>query len=165
MLAHGAFAFPGQGPDFLVAEPLQQGKPSKYWALAVLLNALLFGSAFLAVQTGNKDEDRVEKILASEDPLETHEEKAEFFLKLAGAALALAALGFAPGALGLTGRVLGASASLILLAAGMQVGHSGGQLVYQHGAATAFTMDRAAGSEGGADPARRDRKGGDKDED
>lgn len=122
----------------------------KYWAGAVLVNTLLLGSSFLAVQTGEGDEERVEKALASESPLETHEEMGEIFLKVTGVSLAFMALGLAPGAFGISGKVLGSLASLAILALGMQVGHSGGSLVYKHGAASAFTAGLGSQGNSGA---------------
>ncbi|HLP41379.1 MAG TPA: hypothetical protein VK465_07725 [Fibrobacteria bacterium] len=56
------------------------GAMRKFWSAVVILQVLRFGSAFLAVQSGGRDEERVEKVLASESPLESHEEKAEVFL-------------------------------------------------------------------------------------
>lgn len=131
----------------------------KYWAAAVLINTLLLGSSFLAVQTGERDEEMVEKALASESPLETHEEMGEFFLKMTGVSLAVMALGLAPGVFGISGKVLGGLASVAILALGMQVGHSGGSLVYKHGAATAFTANPGSGGiSGAAAPAESSRR-------
>ena len=131
------------------------GKGRKYWAAIVALQALLAVSSFLAVQAGEKDEERVEKVLASEDPLESHAEKGEVFMKTAGAGLLITALGLAPGLLGLAGRVGGGIATVVILVLGIQVGHSGGQLVYKHGAAAAFiaggagsVADKAPGEAG-----------------
>lgn len=119
------------------------GAVRKFWAAVLIVQGLLFGSAFLAVQTGEKDEHRVEKVLVSESPLEHHEEKAEVFLWLSGAGIPLAALGLAPGFLGLSGQFLAGLASLAILFAGIQTGHTGGELLYRHGAAAAFVGDKA----------------------
>lgn len=110
----------------------------KAWLAVTLFHALLFASGFAAVQTGEEDEEQVEKVLATEDPLETHEEKGELLLKVTGASLLATALGLAPGLLGLSGRVLGSLASLSILFLAVQAGHTGGKLVYQYGAAAAF---------------------------
>jgi uncharacterized membrane protein len=116
----------------------------KAWVAVTVFHALLLASTFAAVQTGEEDEERVEKALASEDPLETHEEKGEFLLKVTGASLLVTALGLAPGMLGLAGKALGSLASLSILFLAIQTGHSGGKLVYQHGAAAAFATPSAA---------------------
>lgn len=124
----------------------------QYWAIIVVLQAFLAGSSFLAMQAGEKDEERVEKVLASEAPLETHEENGELFMKATAIGLVVSALGLASGPLGFWGRIAGGGASLIILLLGIQVGHSGGQLVYKHGAAAAFTATGATSGTGAGNP-------------
>ncbi|HLP41384.1 MAG TPA: hypothetical protein VK465_07750 [Fibrobacteria bacterium] len=141
------------------------GAMRKFWSAVVILQVLLFGSAFLAVQSGGRDEERVEKVLVSESPLESHEEKAEVFLWISGAAIPLAALGLAPGILGLSGQALAGLASLAILFAGFQAGHTGGQLVYQHGAAAAYVGDKTQGSVGQASQSESGRSKTDDDDD
>jgi uncharacterized membrane protein len=131
-----------------LAAGFRYDKRRKYWAAVLIVNALLFGSSLLAVRTGERDEDKVEKVLASEAPLETHEENAGLFVKSTGAALAVSAMGLLPGAFGMSGRIIGGLASIALLFLGFQVGHSGGKLVYAHGATAAFTTGQAAGADG-----------------
>jgi uncharacterized membrane protein len=89
--------------------------PARSWAAVVLLQAMLVGSTWLAVETGEDQEERVERVVA-ERYIKTHEEAAERFLALTG----------------------GVVAALAILAAGVAVGHSGGALVYEHGAANAY---------------------------
>ena len=146
------------------------GTPRRYWPAVLVLHALLLASAYVAVRTGEKEEDKVEMALASEDPLESHEEKAELFLKVAGAALAASALGMAPGALGLAGRAMAGAGALAVLLLGIQVGHSGGALVYQHGAGAAYAGEapdaRGSGaSAAGPSQANHDEPGRDRDHD
>jgi uncharacterized membrane protein len=152
-----------------LAYGLRVGAARKAWSAVAALHVLLVLSSVVAVWTGQGDEERVERVLASEAPLETHEEAGEFFLKAAGVALLATALGLAPGALGLAGRGLGSLGALGLLALGIQVGHSGGRLVYAHGAASAHVRTASAGdaeaaarAEGGSgrDDAAREREGG-----
>jgi uncharacterized membrane protein len=119
----------------------RQDKGRKFWVGVVLLNILLVGSSFVAVQTGEKDEEKVEEVLISEAPLESHAEKAELFLKITAAVLFVTALGLVPGAMGLYARGIGSLASLVLVFLVIQVGHSGGQLVYKHGATAAFVAN------------------------
>jgi uncharacterized membrane protein len=99
--------------------------------------ALLAGSSWLAVETGEQQEERVEAVV-NEAALETHQERASFFLYLAAGALVLTAAGLANGRVGQAGRVAGTVAALALLPAGYLVGHSGGELVYRYGAAQAY---------------------------
>ncbi len=117
----------------------------KPWLAVTVLQVLLCASSFAAVQTGEEDEERVEKVLVSEDPLETHEHKGELLFKVTGGTLLVTALGLAGGWLGLSGKVLGSLASLVVLVLAVQTGHTGGKLVYQHGAASAFANPPASG--------------------
>lgn len=118
------------------------------WAFPLALAAGLTASAWVAVKTGEAQEERVEDTLASEAPLHGHEEAAERFLLLSGVLLLVAGAGMAGGRAGRTGRALATAGAFGLVVAGAQVGHSGGQLVYRHGAAAAY-----AGAPGAGDPA------------
>jgi hypothetical protein len=90
--------------------------------------------------------------VVSERALHTHEEAAERFLVLSGVLLLVAAAGMAAGNLGRAGRIVSTAGAFGLVAAGIQVGHSGGELVYRHGAASAYTHGGA-----GSAPASRSR--------
>jgi len=128
---------------------IRRGAPVvRTWAVVVALQALLSGSAWLALSTGEGDEDRVERVVAA-GVLEDHEESAERFLALSVVVLALAAAGLLRGRVGVAGRIAGAVGALALIAAGIQVGHSGGELVYRHGAAQAWVTGQAAAEEAG----------------
>lgn len=119
--------------------------PRSAWSVAVLVAAALSASAWAAVQTGEADEEAVEEVVA-EAPLERHEEAAERFLLLTGGMLVIAAAGLLRGRAGAAARVIAAVAALGLVVAGVQVGHSGGELVYRYGAASAHVTD--AGGDG-----------------
>lgn len=135
--------------------------PRKAWALPVAMAAALSLSAWVAVQTGEQQEDRVERIVG-DAPMHTHEESAERFLFLSGAMLVLAAVGLAPGRLGGALRVAATVGAVALVGAGVQVGRSGGDLVYRHGAASAYTdQNRVTAIDAGEDG--RDTRGGDHD--
>jgi uncharacterized membrane protein len=111
--------------------------PRRAWALPVALAAALSVSAFAAVETGENEEDRVERVVG-EAALHGHEEGAERFLVLSGVLLLVATVGFVPGTIGRAARIVTAVGAAGLVAAGAQVGHSGGTLVYEHGAASAY---------------------------
>lgn len=113
------------------------GSPLRSWGIAAALAALLSVSAFVALETGEQQEDRVESIVP-EPAFERHEESAERFLTLSLAVLAVAALGLLRGRAGSAARWVATAGSFGLLAAGVAVGHSGGELVYRHGAASAY---------------------------
>ena len=107
------------------------------WAAIVFLQVLLVGSSWLALETGEKEEDRAERVVA-ERHIEAHEEAAERFMGLAGLGLVVLGAGLLPGGAGSFARAGGVVAALGILAAGVAVGHSGGDLVYKHGAAAAY---------------------------
>ena len=117
--------------------------PPRSWALIVLLQALLVGSGWFALETGEEEEERVERVVA-EHHIEAHEETAERFFLLAGIALVASAAGLLPRRSGAVGRAVGTFATFAVLAAGVAVGHSGGELVYKHGAAGAYVGPAAA---------------------
>lgn len=116
--------------------------PARAWLLVVLLQAVLVGSAWLALETGEEQEERVERVVA-ERYIEGHEEAAERFLVLAVAVLALTATGLLRGRLGEAGRAVATAATLAVLVGGFLVGRSGGELVYEHGAASAYVPSDA----------------------
>lgn len=120
--------------------------PKKTWVVALALQGLLVASGAVAMQTGEVDEDRVERVVA-ESFIEEHEEAAEVFVWASACVLILVvAAGAMPKervALGLaTAATLG---TLVVFALGHRVGEAGGDLVYEHGAANAYT-DGAASS-------------------
>lgn len=123
--------------------------PVRAWAAVVALQALLAGSAWLALESGQDQEERVEKVVG-EQPLEAHEEAAERFLAVAVLTLVVSGAGLLPGAAGSVGRLATGASGALLLAAGLAVGHSGGELVYVHGAAQAYVKSGAPRSGGEA---------------
>ena len=118
-------------------------RPRRDWATAAVVSAALFASAFAAVRTGEAQEDRVEAVV-SERVLHDHEEAAERFLVLSGTLALVALLGLAGGRAGEAARWVATVGSIGLLLAGVQVGDSGGDLVYRYGAANAY-VETAAG--------------------
>lgn len=111
--------------------------PARAWLAIVLLQAVIAGSGWLTAETGEEEEERVERIVR-EDPIEEHEEAAEWFIWIAGLTLPLTAVGLLPGGLGTAGRGLAFAGTLAAALAVAQVGHTGGELVYKHGAALAY---------------------------
>jgi len=120
----------------------------RVWAIVVLMQAALVGSGFLAMNTGETEEERVEEIVA-EQHIESHEEAAEVFVWASAIVLALMIV---PLVLS-EGRVRSAAAAgallgtLVVFGLGVRTGEAGGRLVYEHGAAQAYV------SPGGALPA------------
>jgi uncharacterized membrane protein len=121
--------------------------PARAWLVPVTVAAALASSSWVAVETGQREEDRVEKVV-SKQRLEQHEEAAERFLGLSVALLVVTAAGLARGRVGAGARAVATIGALALVVVGVQVGHSGGTLVYGDGAASAYT--RAGGATGEA---------------
>ncbi|GAB1343912.1 DUF2231 domain-containing protein [Gemmatimonas sp.] len=113
-------------------------KPHVAWALPVGLLALLLASGVAADKTGEQQEDRVEQVVPK-SAIHEHEEAAELFLVVTAGVLVLAAGGLMTNSLGKTMRLVGTAGTLAVLAAGWNVGHSGGKLVYQHNAGAAYS--------------------------
>jgi uncharacterized membrane protein len=121
----------------------------RVWVLVVALQAALVGSGALAMNTGEKEEERVERVVA-EEHIEAHAEAAEVFVWASGAVLLLMA---APLLLpnGRTRQALllgGFFGTLIVFGLGYSAGEAGGRLVYEYGAAQVYVD--LAGIPGGA---------------
>ena len=119
--------------------------PRRVWSVPLGLAAALAVSAWVATQTGESQEDRVERVVAR-NALHGHEEAAERFLVLSGVLVLVAAAGLARGTVGRAARLVTAAGAVGVVAAGVQVGHSGGMLVYRHGAASAYTSPVPVGN-------------------
>ncbi len=118
-------------------------RPLRAWAIPAALAAALALSSWVAVETGEAAEDTVERVVPHA-AMETHEDAAELFLVASGVLAVVAVAGLARGAAGRTARVSAALGTLALVALAFRVGHSGGQLVYRYGAASAYTDSSAA---------------------
>jgi len=112
--------------------------PRRVWSVPLAFAAALALSAWVATETGESQEDRVERVV-TRGALHGHEEAAERFLVLSGVLMLVTAAGFARGNIGRAARLVSAAGALGLVVAGVQVGHSGGTLVYREGAANAYT--------------------------
>jgi hypothetical protein len=95
----------------------------------------------VASRTGEAEVERVEAVLTSEEPLHEHEEAAEFFLLVSGVTAALAILGLAPGLTGRSARLVALLGAVGAAAAVARAGFLGGELVFRHGAAAAYTAE------------------------
>lgn len=118
------------------------------WGFAVGMLALLFVSGWLALQTGQQEEERVENVVA-ESAIKVHEEAAEGFLAWTGVVLLIATAGLLRGTLGAVARGIATLGTLTLVGAGYNVGHSGGNLVYREGAGMAYALPVSSGSSSG----------------
>ena len=111
--------------------------PLRAWAFPLALAAGLTGSAWVALQTGEAEEERVEAFVA-EAAIHEHEEAAERFLLFAGVLTLVAGAGLLTGTVGSAARLVATAGTVVVLLAGVQVGRAGGELVYEHGAAQAY---------------------------
>jgi uncharacterized membrane protein len=136
--------------------------PLRAWAVPVVMAGALTLSAWASLETGQDQEERAEDIVG-EQRIEAHEEAAERFLIFSGVVFGLSAAGLVRGATGRGMRAVTTVATLGLLVAGYQVGHSGGTLVYGEGGAPGVSQLSAGGGEGGG-AAERDARG-ERDED
>jgi uncharacterized membrane protein len=127
-------------------------RPLRAWSLPLVVGAALTLSSWVAIETGEDQDERVERIVA-EQPLETHEERAEMFLTLSVVLLLVSATGLARGVVGRAGRVTATVGAVALVVAAAQVGHSGGELVYRHGAASAYVPNPGGASASALTPA------------
>lgn len=120
--------------------------PPRAWFLAIGLQAILLGSGVLALRSGEAEEDRVESVVA-ERFIEEHEEAAELFVWTSGGVLAVMLLAGALHArrAGLPAAAAATVGTLLVLGLGHRTGQAGGDLVYRHGAAQAYTGGAAPG--------------------
>ncbi len=112
--------------------------PKRAWAIPLAVSAALALSSWVAVETGEAQEEMVERVVPDQ-ALDRHEDAAELFLTLSGVLVLVAGAGLIPGALGRSARVIGTAGAFGLVTAAASVGHSGGELVYRYGAASAYT--------------------------
>ena len=108
------------------------------WGVTMGMLALLLVSGWAALQTGENEEDKVERFVGH-DAVEEHEEAGKQFVYAAGAVLLLSGVGLIRGPTGAAARVVVALATIGLVGMGYNVGHSGGGLVYGGGAAQAYS--------------------------
>ena len=118
--------------------------PRPVWGVVVVVAALLAGSSWLAVQTGESDEELVEEAIA-EQPVEQHEEDGERLLILSGLLAVVIVSGLAQGRYGVFFRYAGLAGTILVAASAIATGSSGGALVYEHNAAQVHSQGTLAG--------------------
>ncbi len=114
------------------------------WWVGAGLAALLAGGTWVATETGEGDEEKVEAFVAKRF-IHEHEEAAEFFLALAAlTALTAVAGALVPQRFRTAARVVSLVGAVGALGAAVRTGTLGGDLVYKHGAARAWTAPAPA---------------------
>ena len=122
-------------------------RPLRAWGVTTAVAAALAASAWLAVETGEQQEERVGDTIG-ETRVEQHASAGETLLFTSAGVLVVIALGLMPGTAGRVARYAGAVGTLTLGVAAYQVGHSGGELVYKYNAGAAYASD-STGAGGG----------------
>jgi len=130
------------------------------WLPVLALSAALVASSWAAVQTGEREEEAVERVVPR-DAFHEHEERAEVFFPLTVVGLLLVSAGLLTGKPGEVVRGAAVVAGIGLAIVGAMVGHSGGELVYEHGAAAAYVQPEGPATSGGDDS--RHEEGSDED--
>jgi uncharacterized membrane protein len=118
-------------------------RPRLAWAIPTGVAIALAASTWLAVETGEQQGERVERVV-SHQALDSHQEMAELLLAASAGLAVVAVAGLAGGLAGRAARIVTAAGSVLLIVAAARTGHSGGQLVYKYGAASAYTDSQTA---------------------
>ncbi|ACY13894.1 DUF2231 domain-containing protein [Haliangium ochraceum] len=113
--------------------------PARSWVLVIALQAILLASGLMAMQTGESEEDRVERVVP-EVAIEEHEEAADVFVWASGGVLGvmLLALALSRSKAGMPIAALATLGTLAVLGLGYRTGQAGGELVYRHNAASVY---------------------------
>jgi uncharacterized membrane protein len=145
-------------------------RPIRAWGITIAVAAALTLSAWVATETGEQQEERVEDVVG-ETRLDAHASAGESLFYASIGVLALLAVGIAPGNAGRVARYVGAVGTLTVAAASFKVGTTGGDLVYKYDAASAYakpdtTAADTAGAkrEGGEKGEKGEKEGNEKDE-
>jgi hypothetical protein len=133
-----AFVIPILAIGFAWALWTERIRP-RAWVAIVALQTVLLGAGLAAMNTGEREEERVDRIVP-EAALEQHEEYAEQFMWATAATLVLAGLVLTSRKRSITRFLtLATVAGTLIVAVGaVRVGHAGGRLVYVHNAGAAY---------------------------
>lgn len=133
----------------------------KAWGLTLVILALLVVTAYIGLATGEADEHVVEAVI-SERLIDVHEEAGKLFFSITLGVLVAGGVGLASGSVGRTARILTLAGTIAAVVSAWVTGHTGGDLVYRHGAASVW-VERQQTTRVGADGAgvQRERAGTD----
>lgn len=138
-------------------------RPLRAWGVAIAVAAALTLSAWVAVETGEDQEERVEKVV-TESRLDAHANAGETLYFVSIGVLAVLALGLVPRDTGRIARYVGAVGTLAVAAVAFKVGMTGGDLVYKYNAASAYVTPATGAAADGGDRAVSKGEAGEKDE-
>jgi uncharacterized membrane protein len=145
-----AFVIPVLAAGFAWALWTGRVRPRGAWVAVIGLQAVLLGGGLVAMNSGEREEERVERVVP-DVAIERHEEYAEQFVWAVGLTLVAAVLvpAFRKPALVHSMAAATVVGSLVVVAAAIRVGHAGGQLVYAHNAGAAYTATGQQTTRGG----------------
>jgi uncharacterized membrane protein len=124
------------------------------WLPVVAVSAGLTVASWAAVETGEREEEAVERVV-SRDAFHEHEDRAKLFLPLTVIGLVVVSAGLLAGKPGEVIRAAAVVTGVGLAIVGYMVGHSGGELVYEHGAAAAYVQPNTISGAGPVDGGER----------
>jgi hypothetical protein len=130
-----------------------RGKGSRRaWLVAFALQAVIVGSALVAIDTGGDEADVVRKVVPH-GVIGAHAHAARQFTIGAGAvaAMLLAAVVFTDKKAAVAGGVA-AAAAVFVVVLGLRAGHAGGKLVFQYDAGAAYVKVPGTGTTAGREP-------------
>ncbi|HWR36814.1 MAG TPA: hypothetical protein VN622_13170 [Clostridia bacterium] len=112
---------------------------ARSWFMIVFLQALLVAGGLVAMNTGEREEDRVESAVPKQ-ALHEHESLATQFLWAAGITLGIALLPVASRRPSVVRAFTAATvvSTFVVAGAALRAGHAGGQLVYVYNAGSAY---------------------------
>jgi len=117
----------------------------KAWLIITGLQLTVVATGYISLETGETEEHAVEKVV-SKKLIHEHEEAAEIFVGSTVIALVLSiAAFFIRKELGFSLKVAIAGVSLISCYLAYKTGELGGELVYKHGAASAYIQETSQG--------------------
>ncbi len=108
------------------------------WLIIISLQLMIVATGYIAMETGENDEETVERVVPKK-LIHEHEEAAEIFVGSGVIVLVLSvAVFFIRKDLGFIIKMIIAFISLISLFLSIKTGKLGGELVYKHGGASAY---------------------------
>ena len=115
----------------------------KSWLIIVGLQMVIVGTGYIALESGETEEDQVEKVV-SKNLIHEHEEAAEVFVGSTVVALVLSiAAFFVRKEIGFPLKIVISLIGLVSSYLSYRTGHLGGELVYKHGAASAYVLENS----------------------
>jgi uncharacterized membrane protein len=135
-----AFIMPAIAAGFAWALWRGRVRP-RAWVAVVALQTTLLGAGLIAMNTGEQEEERVERVVPH-TAQEQHEEYADQFVSATGLTLVLTALVLVVRKPSIVKALAVASVAgtVVVAAAAIRVGHAGGELVYLHNAGAAYAQ-------------------------